>query len=87
MSKESVTQFLADVARNPKIREKFQAVANSQDFIAIAQELGYCFTADEMEEVVKEYSQGVTIRRKTGVWKWLRTVHWRKQQFIESPAN
>ncbi|WP_044172806.1 Nif11-like leader peptide family natural product precursor [Kamptonema formosum] len=87
MSRESVTQFLADVARDPNIREKFQAAANSRDFIAIAQELGYGFTEDEMEEVVKEYSQGVTVRRKTGVWKWLRTVHWRKPRFIESPAH
>ncbi|MBW4493349.1 MAG: Nif11-like leader peptide family natural product precursor [Oscillatoria princeps RMCB-10] len=87
MSKESVTEFLADVARDPNMRENFQAVGNSRDFIAIAGELGYCFTADEMEEVVKENSQGVTVRRKTGVWKWLRTVHWRKQRFIESPAH
>jgi predicted ribosomally synthesized peptide with nif11-like leader len=87
MSKESVSEFLADVARDPKIRENFKVVANSPDFIAIAQELGYCFTAEEMEEVVNEYSHGVTLRRKTGVWKWLRTVHWRKPRFIESPVN
>ena len=75
MSKESVTEFLADVARAPKIRDRFHAARNSQDFIAIAQELGYGFTEEEMEEVVKEYSQGVTLRRNTGLWKWLRTVH------------
>jgi predicted ribosomally synthesized peptide with nif11-like leader len=87
MSKESVSEFLADVAGDPNIRENFKVVANVREFIAIAQEQGYYFTAEEMEEVVKEYSQGVTLRRKTGVWKWLRTVHWRKPRLIESPVN
>jgi hypothetical protein len=38
--------------------------------------LGYDFTPTELKQVVAEQSHGILIRRKTGVWKWLRDVAW-----------
>lgn len=76
MSKESACRFLAHAARDAELQECFKSVSNSQDFLKVAEEWGYSFTTEELKEVVKEHSQGVTLRRKTGVWKWLRTVPW-----------
>lgn len=76
MSKESASEFLAHAARNADLQACFSAVSNSQDFIKVAEEWGYSFTSEELSEVVREHSQGVTLRRKTGVWKWLRSVPW-----------
>ncbi|MFW6296716.1 MAG: Nif11-like leader peptide family natural product precursor [Halothece sp.] len=76
MSKESAKKFLADAAHKNEIREQFSNARNSQDFIAISEELGYDFTSEELLEVVKEHSEGVTLRRQTGVWAWLRQVNW-----------
>jgi len=77
MSKESVNKFLALVAHDVNLREKFKDVANSEEFIKTAEEAGYSFTTEEFKVVVAELSEGIKIRRKTGVWQWLRTVNWR----------
>jgi predicted ribosomally synthesized peptide with nif11-like leader len=76
MSNESAKKFLADAAHNMVLREKFQPVTNPQEFIQTVEELGYSFTTDELKEVVKKFSEGIVIRRKTGVWQWLRTINW-----------
>lgn len=76
MSKESASDFLAKAARDADLQACFSAVSNAQDFIKVAEEWGYSFTTEELREVIQEHSQGVTLRRKTGVWRWLRTVHW-----------
>ena len=76
MSKESANKFLEDIAHHHDLRNQFQNVETPQDFIQVAQSLGYQFTSDELKETVKEHSQGVEIRRKTGIWPWLRSVQW-----------
>ncbi|HEY9690834.1 MAG TPA: Nif11-like leader peptide family natural product precursor [Oculatellaceae cyanobacterium] len=76
MSNESAKKFLADAAHNMVLREKFKPVTNPQEFINTVEELGYSFTTEELKDVVKECSEGVVIRRKTGVWQWLRTINW-----------
>ena len=76
MSKQSATQFLSVVARNTEVQENFNSVNNPQEFVQVAEELGYNFTTEELKDVVKEHSEGVTLRRKTGVWNWLRRVNW-----------
>ena len=76
MSTESANRFLADVAYRESLRSHFEPVQNGQEFIQICQELGYDFTIDEFKVVVKENSEGVLIRRKTGIWTWLRQVPW-----------
>lgn len=76
MSKESANHFLEDAAQRSEIREKFTQAASPQEFAQVAEQLGYNFTPEELKEVVKEHSKGVTRRRQTGIWQWLRTVHW-----------
>ena len=76
MSKQSATQFLSVVARNTEVQDNFNSVNNPQEFVQVAEELGYNFTTEELKDVVKEHSEGVTLRRKTGVWNWLRRVNW-----------
>ncbi len=76
MSTESVKDFLAKAAMDLEIQEKFKAAKNSQEFLEMAKSMGYDFTTDEMKAVVKQNSEGVLVRRQTGIWKWLRTVNW-----------
>lgn len=76
MSAESASKFLSDVAYRETLRLKFNDVQNGEDFIQVCQELGYDFTIDELKAIVKESSEGVLIRRKTGAWTWLRQIPW-----------
>lgn len=76
MSKQSATQFLSVAARNTEVQENFRSVNNPEEFVQVAEGLGYNFTTEELKDVVKEHSEGVTLRRKTGVWHWLRRVNW-----------
>ncbi len=77
MSKESAIKFLADAALDDHLRNHFINVDTPEKFIKIAQECGYQFTTEELHEVIKEHSEGILIRRQTGIWKWLRNVKWR----------
>jgi|688.fasta_scaffold1251411_1 predicted ribosomally synthesized peptide with nif11-like leader len=76
MSKESAKQFLQDAVKSMALREKFTDVRTPKEFLDTAQTLGYSFTTEELETIVKEASQGVETRRPTGIWPWLRTVPW-----------
>lgn len=76
MSKKNVTQFLADAAQNRALREKFQAATSREEFLSIAQQLGYDFTTEELQNVIHNCSEGIEVRRNTGVWPWLRSVCW-----------
>lgn len=76
MSKESATKFLETAARKTDLRKHFQSVNAPQEFIRVAEKLGYSFTTEELKETVQEHSQGVKTRRRTGVWPWLRSVNW-----------
>jgi predicted ribosomally synthesized peptide with nif11-like leader len=76
MSKKNVTQFLADAAQDRALREKFQVANSSDEFLSIARQLGYSFTTEELQNVIHDYSQGIEVSRHTGVWPWLRSVHW-----------
>ena len=78
MSKESVDKFLTAIVSdtNNEIRGKFADVTNPQEFITKCQELGYIFTTDELKAVLEDKSEGVEVRRNTGVWKWLRQYNW-----------
>ncbi|MBD2019985.1 Nif11-like leader peptide family natural product precursor [Leptolyngbya sp. FACHB-36] len=76
MSKESATRFLQAVSSDETLREKFDRVQDSDEFIRIAEQLGYSFTTQELMTLAKEQSQGIAVRRSTGVWKWLRGINW-----------
>jgi predicted ribosomally synthesized peptide with nif11-like leader len=76
MSKENATNFLKTAATDTALRGKFKVVANPEEFLKIASSLGYFFTTEQLLAVVKEYSESVPLRRKTGVWQWLRSLNW-----------
>lgn len=76
MSKESAEQFLEAATVDMILRDKLKAAGNFEEFVQIAQSMGYNFTAQELKLVIKENSEGVTMRRKTGVWPWLRHFSW-----------
>ena len=76
MSIESATRFLEAVAHDEALRDKFTDVQNPEDFLRVSEQLGYSFTTEELMAIAKEQSQGVELRRNTGVWKWLRHVNW-----------
>jgi predicted ribosomally synthesized peptide with nif11-like leader len=76
MSAQSANQFLSKAAHDLEFQHKFEQAANPQEFIQIAEELGFDFTPDELKAVVQQNSEGVKVRRQTGVWRWLRNVNW-----------
>lgn len=76
MSTESAHRFLEAVAQDEALRDKFKDANVPEDFLAISQQLGYTFTTEELRDIAREQSKGVLVRRKTGVWKWLRSINW-----------
>ena len=76
MSIESANRFLEAVAHDEALRSKFEGVTGPDDFIRVTEKLGYSFTTDELMAIAREQSQGVQVRRSTGVWKWLRGIKW-----------
>ena len=76
MSKKNAGQFLADAAQNRTLRETLETATNAEDFLNIAHQLGYVFTTEELSNVIHFYSEGIEVRRSTGVWPWLRNVRW-----------
>lgn len=76
MSKESANQFLLKASHDLEFQHQFEQAGTPEEFLKLARELGYDFTSDELREIVKEHSEGVTLRRHTGIWTWLRSVKW-----------
>lgn len=76
MSIESANLFLEDAAKEIALRDNFNHVTNPEEFLAVTRTLGYDFTTEELKQAVSELSKGVLVRRKTGVWPWLRSVKW-----------
>ena len=76
MTKKNAGQFLADAAQNRTLRETLEGATNAEDFLNIAHQLGYTFTSEELGDVIHFYSEGIQVRRSTGVWPWLRSVNW-----------
>lgn len=76
MSIESASRFLEAAAYDETLRDKFENVRSPEEFLTISQQLGYSFTTEELLGLAKEQSQGIIVRRHTGVWRWLRSVKW-----------
>ena len=76
MSIESASRFLEAAASDEGLRRKFEGVEGPDDFLKMTEQLGYSFTTDELMAIAHEQSQGVEVRRSTGVWKWLRGINW-----------
>lgn len=76
MSIESASRFLEAAASDEELRRKFESVEGPEDFLRMTEQLGYSFTTDELMTIAHEQSQGIHVRRSTGVWKWLRSVNW-----------
>lgn len=54
MSKKSLEDLLIAGGEDKKIREKYNAPATMEDFVALAASDGYDFTVRKLEEVLKE---------------------------------
>lgn len=76
MAKENAEQFLEVATHDAALRDKLKAVSNLEEFVEVAQAMGYKFTSQELKAVIKENSEGVIMRRKTGIWPWLRQFSW-----------
>ena len=76
MSRESADLFLEAATQDGILRDKLKTAGNPDEFVKIAEALGYSFTTQELKSVVRENSEQVTLRRKTGIWPWLRQVTW-----------
>jgi predicted ribosomally synthesized peptide with nif11-like leader len=76
MSKKTANQFLEAAAVDATFREQFKSATNVDEFIKIAQDLGYSFSPEDLNAIVQEFSGETTLRRKTGIWPWLRLVNW-----------
>ena len=76
MSKKNASQFLVDAAQNRTLRETLETATNAEEFLNIAHQLGYAFTTEELSNVIHDCSEGIKVRRTTGVWPWLRHVNW-----------
>lgn len=76
MSRESATRFLQAAAHDQRIREQFAAVRSQEEFFQTSKRLGYRFNTIELMQVLMEHNQGATLRRKTGVWRWMRNLPW-----------
>ncbi|MEX0268357.1 Nif11-like leader peptide family natural product precursor [Leptolyngbyaceae cyanobacterium UHCC 1019] len=76
MSLESASRFLEAVAYDETLRERFDQMQGPEEFLKITEQLGYSFTTDELMSLAREQSEGITVRRHTGVWKWLRSIDW-----------
>jgi predicted ribosomally synthesized peptide with nif11-like leader len=76
MSLESASRFLEAVASDETLREQFDQIQGPEEFLQITEQLGYSFTTDELMTLAREQSEGINVRRHTGVWKWLRSIHW-----------
>jgi predicted ribosomally synthesized peptide with nif11-like leader len=76
MSVKSAARFLCAASHDQTLRDKFTGIISADEFVNRSQQLGYCFTSAELKSVVSTESQNVILRRNTGVWKWLRQVHW-----------
>lgn len=76
MSKKNASQFLSDAAQNRTLRETLETANNAEEFLNISQQLGYTFTKEELSNVIHDSSEGIKVRRITGVWPWLRHVNW-----------
>lgn len=76
MTKKNANQFLIDAAQNRTLRESLEKATNAEEFLNITRQLGYTFTTEELSEVIHDSSEDVKVRRNTGVWPWLRHVHW-----------
>ncbi len=76
MSVKSASRFLCAVSQDQRLRDQFVDVQSPNDFVRISSRLGYTFTSTDLKTVISQYSNGVLLRRRTGVWKWLRDVRW-----------
>ena len=54
MSKENVEKLLTDGWTDKKLRAKYNVIETKEDFVASANEDGYEFTMQELDEFLKE---------------------------------
>ncbi|WP_319778608.1 Nif11-like leader peptide family natural product precursor [Maridesulfovibrio sp.] len=60
MSKKEVERLLIAGGENKSVKLKYNAIPSKEAFVATANEDGYDFTADELDEVLKESGDDFT---------------------------
>ncbi|WP_415713641.1 Nif11-like leader peptide family natural product precursor [Maridesulfovibrio sp.] len=60
MSKKEVERLLIAGGENKSVKLKYNAIPSKEAFVAAANEDGYDFTADELDEVLKESGDDFT---------------------------
>lgn len=60
MSKKEVERLLIAGGENKDVKLKYNAIRTKEEFVAAANEDGYDFTIDELDEVIKESGDDFT---------------------------
>ncbi len=54
MAKEKVIQFLGKAAKNPNLKDKLQSVKNQDELTTLAQEEGFNFSSENVDEALDD---------------------------------
>jgi len=54
MSKKNVEELLIAGGADEELRKKYDSVKSMDDFISLAEQDGYTFSGDDLEEVLRE---------------------------------
>lgn len=57
MAKEKVIQFLGEAAKNQDLKDKLQTVKNQDELTKLAQEEGFDFSTEHIDEALDELKQ------------------------------
>lgn len=71
MSKKEVERLLIDGGDDKHLRLKYDQIGLKDDFVATANKEGYSFTADELDQVIKESGDSFESfgnPRKRAIW-------------------
>lgn len=60
MSKKEVERLLIAGGEDKKVKAKYNAISTKEAFVAAANEEGYDFTAEELDEVLRESGDDFT---------------------------
>lgn len=54
MSKENVVSFLSEATKDEQLKQQMQATTNQDEMVKVAQEAGYTFSAEHVDEVLTD---------------------------------
>lgn len=54
MSKENVVSFLSEATKDEQLKQKIQKSSNKEEVVKLAQEAGYVFSSEQVDELLKD---------------------------------